>query len=426
MITRIVVTLILAMIVCFAFQKQLMEVLRKPVEEVWVGSLERQLPDAKKDDKLTSLTVDQWEEAKRVDQVVRGLDAEQRVAYFKSLDDPELAFHARSVSLLRAASVLPEDRRDAFLRSLEVDEAMRLQVLALLVDSPSPEVDQRGNLRLMSALKPTETFMLSMKLSFFAGIVLSFPLLLLFVLQFVVPGLHQHEKKVIWPALVIGFGLFLGGVAFAYFVVLPRALTFFFEWSGNLGVSNDWRIGEYVTFATQFTLLFGLSFELPVVVMVLVKLGLLSYETMSKTRNYAIVAIFIIAAIITPTPDIMTLTLMATPMIILYEICIWLAWFSRRKEIREEQEMEKRRLEWLLSHDEPAVADEPPAPDPYHDAHHDHHDDGWHEDYEPAQSHGLPGDEEWVQPEEDHPIDDIPEEEKRRMHDYGTDKDEKD
>ena len=110
-----------------------------------------------------------------------------------------------------------------------------------------------------------------------------------------------------------------------------------------MGISNDWRIGEYISFATQFTLLFGLSFELPVVVMVFVKLGLLTYDTMSKTRSYAIVGIFVAAAIITPTPDALTLTLMALPMVILYEICIWLAYFDRKKQrIREEQEARER------------------------------------------------------------------------------------
>jgi sec-independent protein translocase protein TatC len=99
--------------------------------------------------------------------------------------------------------------------------------------------------------------------------------------------------------MAVGFGLFLCGVLFAYFVVLPRALLFFYEWSGNLGVSNDWRIGEYISFATQFTLLFGLSFELPVVVMVFVKLGMLTTRP-CPARAYAVLAIFVTAAVLTP------------------------------------------------------------------------------------------------------------------------------
>jgi len=361
-ITRIVVTLLVSMIVCFAFQKKVMEVLRRPVEQVWITQLAEKLPrDADKVPRV--LDVETWEEAKKIERAAAGLDGAPREAFLGSLDNPDLAFHARSIALLRAALLLPEDKREAFLAATN-DDAQRRQVGVLLETKPGTEIDGRGNLRMMSALKPTETFMLSMKLSFFSGIVLSFPFLLLFVLQFILPGLHRHEKRVLWPAMAVGFGLFLGGVAFAYFVVLPRALTFFYEWSGSLDVSNDWRIGEYITFATQFTLLFGLSFELPVVVMVLVKLGMLGYETMSKTRSYAILAIFITAAVITPTPDAMTLLLMALPMILLYEICIWLAWFERKKDIAAEskaREEEERNAELRVRQrpeSVPAAADE--------------------------------------------------------------------
>jgi sec-independent protein translocase protein TatC len=361
MITRIVITLLVSVIICFTFQKQLMEILRQPVERVWIAQLEGKLPQ-KESEAPKPLDVDTWEQAKTLEHAAAGLDAAQRGAFYQTLD-PDIAFHARSVALLRAVLALPEDQREAFLTGLEVSEEMKKQVGALVKGAPNPEVDSRGNLRLMSALKPTETFMLSMKLSFFAGIVLAFPLLLLFILQFVMPGLHKHEKRVLWPSMLVGFGLFLCGVLFAYFIVLPRALEFFYEWSGNLGVSNDWRIGEYISFATQFTLLFGLAFELPVVVMVLVKLGLLSYETMSGSRAYAALAIFVTAAVLTPTPDAFTLTLMAVPMLFLYEICIWLAWFDRRKNRRaEEQEAREREEERLARGEE---TDDTPPDDPY-------------------------------------------------------------
>ena len=342
MITRVVITLLISMIVCFAFQEKLMEVLRRPVEQVWITALEEKLPSSRKE-APRPLGVDEWERAKGVAHALAGLSEDEREVFFQTLGDEDLAFHARAANWLRAALVLPEERRADFLTESGMGEEMRQQVEALLKGGPSPELDQRGNLRLMSALKPTETFMLSMKLSFFAGIVISFPLLLMYILQFVLPGLHSHEKRVLWPSMVIGFGLFLCGVFFAYFVVLPRALGFFYEWGGKLGVSNDWRIGEYITFATQFTLLFGLSFELPVVVMVLVKLGLLSYQTMAGTRSYAVLAIFVTAALITPTPDAMTLILMALPMLVLYECCIWLAWWDDRKERRREAAEELER-----------------------------------------------------------------------------------
>jgi sec-independent protein translocase protein TatC len=374
MITRIVITLVISMLACFSFQEKLMEVLRRPVEQVWMDQLLAKLPQGN-DGVAQRVDVDTWERAKAVEHAVLGLDAAQRESFFQALGDDGLRFHAQAVQLLRAVLALPKDKQDGFVGALAVADTLKGQVRALLKTAPSPEIDNRGNLRLMSALKPTETFMLSMKLSFFAGIVVSFPLLLMYVLQFVLPGLHSNEKHVLWPSLAVGFGLFLGGVLFAYYGVLPRALGFFYEWSGKLGVSNDWRIGEYITFATQFTLLFGLSFELPVVVMVLVKLGLLSYETMSRTRSYAIVAIFVAAAILTPTPDIFTLSLMAAPMIVLYEICIWLAWWDGRKARAEEATEAAQRSERLL-HAVPAISDES-SYDNGHDASYD----SWRNDY---------------------------------------------
>lgn len=356
MVTRIVLTLLVSVIVCFTFQKEMMEFLRQPVDKVWMLQAQSKLPTAK-EEAPRPLNVERWEEAKTLEHGAIGLDPAGRESYFTSHPDQELVFHARCVGFLRAAMALPEGSRKNFIEGLHVPEEMKKQLAVLLVKGPSAEIDNRGNLRLMSALKPTETFMLSMKISFFSGIVVAFPLLLFFILQFVLPGLHKHEKKVMWPALAIGFGLFLVGVTFAYTLVLPKTLNFFYEWSGNLGVSNDWRIGEYISFATQFTLLFGLSFELPVLVMVLVKLGLLTYDTMSSTRSYAILAIVVIAAIITPTPDALTLALMAGPMIILYEICIWLAWFDRKKNrLAEEQEAreeeERRALAYAQGQDD--------------------------------------------------------------------------
>jgi sec-independent protein translocase protein TatC len=389
MITRIVITLVVSMVICFTFQKQLMEVLRRPVEQVWITQLEAKLPQST-GTAPRPLDVEAWEKAKTLERAAAGLEAGQRELFYQS-SDAELVFHAKSVALLRAALALPEEKRGGFLAALDAPADLKRQVEALVKTAPSPEVDTRGNLKLMSALKPTETFMLSMKLSFFAGIILAFPLLLMFVLQFILPGLHANEKRVLWPSMLVGFGLFLGGVLFAYYGVLPRALTFFSEWGGSLGVSNDWRIGEYISFATQFTLLFGLSFELPVVVMVFVKLGLLSYETMSKTRSYAIVGIFVAAAVLTPTPDVPTLLLMALPMIILYEICIWLAWLDRRKNrLAEEQEAREREERLVARGGEPAdeaTEDGYPKEDP-HAA--EAGDDGWTEEYPQQEFHDYP------------------------------------
>ncbi len=334
MITRILITLVVAMIGCFALQKQVMDVLRRPVEDVWKVQAAATLPE--------DLQVEDWERAKQLEQALVPLTADEREAMLASLGDDERRL-VTAVRLLRAARQLEGEAREQFLAMTAGDaeddtEAGELRGFLdhLLETGAEPDVALRGNLKMMSALKPTETFMLSMKLAFFSGIVVSFPLLLYHILIFILPGLHNSEKKLLWPAMAIGFGLFLAGVLFAYFVVLPRALVFFSTWDQGLGVESDWRIGWYIGFATQFTLLFGLSFELPVVVMALVKLGILDYETMRRTRSYAVLAIVVIAASITPTSDLITLSLMAIPMYLLYETCIWLAYLDSRKREREE------------------------------------------------------------------------------------------
>lgn len=390
MVMRIVITLIISVVACFSFQKSLMDVLREPVEKVYRLQTAEKLP-GKKQGIPRPLDVDTWNKAKNVSAAMGALNGNERQAFLAAIGDETMRFHVEAVSLLRAAQALPEENRETFLRNAAARPELVRQVQGLLVKNPGTDASGRGDLMLMSALKPTESFMLSMKLAFFAGVVVAFPFLLVFILQFVLPGLHKNERKVLWPAMAVGFGLFLAGVAFAYFMILPRALLFFADWSGDMGISNDWRIGEYISFASQFTLLFGVSFELPVIVMVFVKLGVLGYETMQRTRSYAIIGIFLAAAVLTPTPDWFTMSLMAGPMVVLYEICIWMAWLQRKKERKAEQlarEEEEKRMwetydrEHSLPREE-ATENETDG-DPESESA-ESKDEGWSADYEPPQ-----------------------------------------
>lgn len=181
-------------------------------------------------------------------------------------------------------------------------------------------------------IDPSAAFMTTVNVSLIAAVIIAFPVLLIFIMQFVLPGLHQNEKKLLFPALAIGTGLFLTGVLFSYFMVLPRALSFFDEFGKSIGVKQTWTLENYTTFSTRFILIFGVSFELPVVVMALVKLDFLGYATMKKTRKHAIIFIAIFSAVITPTQDVLTLLLLAGPLYVLYEICIWLAYFMEKKD----------------------------------------------------------------------------------------------
>jgi sec-independent protein translocase protein TatC len=386
-VTRIVLTLVIATLACFVYKDELMSIIRRPVEQVWVDRHEATLPEGEE------ISLDEWERALSLSEVSAPLaqyDPALAEAWWEKATDERTRRLAEAATVYRASQKLPEESREDFIKQLpDEKEGVRDLALKFLTSKPADNLNAEGNLRLMSSLKPTETFMLTMKLAFFAGIVVSFPFILFFLLQFIVPGLKDEERKALWPALVIGFGLFLGGVFFAYFYVLPNVLTFFYEWGKSMGISNDWRIGYYISFATTFVLIFGLAFELPVVVMTLVKIGILNFSMMRETRGYAILAIFVIAAIITPTPDAPTLCLLAVPMVILYEICIWLSYFHEKKVKRLEAEEEAERMKRLLSSPDSDPEDDPDQDPDGHDPH-DHDPDHDPHDHDPY-DHDLYG-----------------------------------
>ena len=202
-------------------------------------------------------------------------------------------------------------------------------LLVRVMQSPLREIDpQVGALR---ALGITDSIVISFHLAFYAGIVISFPLLLYFIAQFVLPALTAVEKRFLFPAILVSFGLFLFGVLVCYFWLLPKTILFFFHDTQSLGWTPTWTVQQYYSFVTRFVIGFGLAFELPVVVLALVRFGLITYKFMARTRPYAIVLIFVLATIITPTPDALTLIALSLPMCLLYESCIWIAWAMERR-----------------------------------------------------------------------------------------------
>jgi sec-independent protein translocase protein TatC len=181
-------------------------------------------------------------------------------------------------------------------------------------------------------LEVTGGFTLAMKLSLYAGVILACPFLLYFLAEFIIPALTMKEKGLLAPVFTAGVGLFLAGVALAYFAVIPAGLNFFLEYNRYLGIRSQWVIDNYVAFVSHMCLAFGLCFELPLVILALAKLGVVTAEFLRQKRPYAIVAIFIVAAVITPTTDPFNQCLLAGPMVVLYEVCIWVArWMERRK-----------------------------------------------------------------------------------------------
>ena len=202
--------------------------------------------------------------------------------------------------------------------------------LVQVMQRPLRQVDPKL-LAGLRTLGVTDSFTISLQLAFYAGIVLTFPLLLFYLAQFVLPALTMKEKKYVLPAIGAGSSLFVIGVLFSYYVVLPRAIGFFFKDTLALDWTPGWTVRDYFSFVTQITLTLGLAFELPLVVLALVQLGFLSFNLLNKTRSYAIVIILILAMLLAPSPDILTFLSFGLPMILLYEICIWLAWLMERR-----------------------------------------------------------------------------------------------
>ncbi len=152
------------------------------------------------------------------------------------------------------------------------------------------------------------------------------------------------------------------GVCLAFFYMLPMTLKFLAADAAKMRIVADWTVREYSSFVTQFTMGLGLAFELPVVVLALVKMGLLSYAMLSRTRSYALIIILFLAAIIAPTPDLFTWGMMSAPLLILYEACIWIAYYIERADRKRElAEAEVRARE---DHERLARQNALPAPPP--------------------------------------------------------------
>lgn len=169
---------------------------------------------------------------------------------------------------------------------------------------------------------PTEAFWTYMKVAMLGGLFIAMPVVLWNVWAFVAPGLHPHERKYAAPFVIIGSVLFLLGGAFAFFVVVPFAIQFLVSFGQQQGLQAMLSISSSIDFVLKFTLAFGLVFEMPVVITLLSMIGVVTPQFLSKNRKYAILINFMIAAILTPTPDAINQSLMAGPLIILYEVGI--------------------------------------------------------------------------------------------------------
>ena len=177
----------------------------------------------------------------------------------------------------------------------------------------------------------TEAFWVQMKVALFVGLFLAAPAILWQVWAFIAPGLYAHEKKYAAPFVIVGSLLFIGGGAFSLLIVTPNAVKFLLSYSRH-GLQPMISIGSYIDFLLKFTLAFGAVFEVPLAMTLASRMGFVTPKALAKNRKYAVLGAFIAAAILTPTPDVINQSLMAGPIIVLYEIGIVAARiFGRRR-----------------------------------------------------------------------------------------------
>lgn len=190
-----------------------------------------------------------------------------------------------------------------------------------------------------------EAFVVYLKASFFTGLMISVPVILYQIWAFVSPGLYPTERRLALPFILFASLFFLGGAVFGYYVVFPYGFQFFVGFGGDF-IKPLPSMKEYLSFATFLLLAFGIVFELPIFIFFLAKLGIVHPRTLRKGRRYAIPAIFLVSAIMTPGPDPISQCLMAVPLCVLYELGIWVAVFfgkpSREKEDASKAEEENQ------------------------------------------------------------------------------------
>jgi sec-independent protein translocase protein TatC len=186
-------------------------------------------------------------------------------------------------------------------------------------------------------LAPGEALWQNVKVAGLFAVVLATPYILLEFWQFVVPGLHVQERRFVGPFVMLSTLAFLAGVTFSFFFVLPFALNFLISYGVNAGFIPQLSIAQYVGFALWFLLVFGLIFEVPLAITLMAKLGWVDAPFLRRYRKWALLGAFIIAAILTPTPDPFNQCLMALPMYVFYEVGIISAgFFNKKKPVQEE------------------------------------------------------------------------------------------
>ena len=295
---KMVSVLLLAMIVAFCFKNQLTRLLERPLKAI--------------------------EQSQGIDRSQRG----ERERALKEISNVTVI----AVGKVMDKVFTPEERR-ALAESILQDYKATpgYHELAPKFDTANGSAES-GYLQILDV---TESFTIALKLAFFAGIGLSFPFQLYFLIDFVLPALTRKERRLLGPGIMAGTVLFLAGVLIGYQYILPKTLVWFHQFGESMNFVSNWKAGTYFSFVTQLCLACGLLCELPLLMVILSMLNILSFQMLQATRRYTVAIILVVVAIIAPTPDPITFLTLALPMLLIFEGSIWLVWLIERKKRAE-------------------------------------------------------------------------------------------
>ena len=244
------------------------------------------------------------------------------------LEDQRLAFFPETV----ATNLIPWELESASRVNLRFRTIGTNVVMVAELESSNLDPAAKTAVALKN-YSPIGAFMVAFQLMLYGGLVVSAPLVIFFVGQFVLPALHVHEKRFLYQTAGFGAGLFILGIAFCYFVVMPIALlatVSFSQWMGF--AADEWRAEDYISFVCKLMLVMGLSFQLPVILLTMVKAGVLDYGKLIKFRPYWVIINLFICAVVTPTADPFTLLMIAVPLQFLYELSVFISRFWEKQE----------------------------------------------------------------------------------------------
>ena len=207
-----------------------------------------------------------------------------------------------------------------------------------ILKAPAGDID-------LYVIEMTEGFSSSMRVALMSGLVLAMPFLIYQFLMFVIPALTRAERKAVYIILPVITLMFAGGITFGYFYLIPPATTFLLEFSELVGAISTIRLSDYINFITRLLIGIGILFELPVLTSFLARMGVITSKWLASRRKVMILFSFVVAAILTPTPDAVNQSIVAGTMIVLYEISIWLAWLIQRRRGKPATETESSETE---------------------------------------------------------------------------------